>query len=372
MAVALVACFIQNANAADNADLESRAFKTIWQQFSELCGDAVDLATGERRDSKTALEFLTLREPKYVRLLKQAQDILGHSEAQEQFETIDELQLANKALEEKIVELKRKRISAPESSYNPLKDTKASIDKKLGEIPTELAENKAKIVSLQSEIIELLSKSGINLRIDELNYFLISAEGSELIRLMTIAENMKKIQRVIEKELEADRSNVGLAKVYTGMYLVSLDAYSNAHDVAIENILNYREKLKNISKEASKNYSDAQELKKTVAASDRANVEANININERTIEVAKMYDSLLQRRNQNLAESKAGLKSKIDLARNTYKIIVNGSSLITLVNHGSSEYALLVNFEMPELKTMYDSAMLSAFRDISEKIKLEK
>ena len=52
--------------------------------------------------------------------------------------------------------------------------------------------------------------------------------------------------------------------------------------------------------------------------------------------------------------------------------MVNGSSLISLVNSGSKEYALLVNFEMPELKTIYDTAMLNAFTEISERIKQEQ
>lgn len=89
------------------------------------------------------------------------------------------------------------------------------------------------------------------------------------------------------------------------------------------------------------------------------------------MEIAGMYDALLQRRAQNLAEARNNLGHRVDVARNTYKTLANGSSLIGLISQGSNDYALLVNFEMPELRTIYDDAMLAAFAEIAEKIRME-
>lgn len=360
------------SSASEIPNVESKIFQNVWKKFSEISNDAVEYATNSDRNSRTALEFLTAREPKYVRLIKKAQDILADSEAREQFDAIDELLLKNKELEKEITQLKRERITVPDSSLNPLATTKQRIDKRLAKISEEIIENQSTMQSLQLEILEILRRSGLNISPEELNYFLISAEGSELIRLMSIAENMKKIQIVIERELQIDKNNIGLAKSYTGMYLISLETYLSAHDVAIEKISEYRERVKNILKNAMQNYDDAVSLKKSAAQSDIQNLDANININEKTISVANLYDTLLERRKKFLLQSKVIIKKKVDLARNTYKTIVNGSSLISLVNTESGEFALLVNFDMPELKVIYDSAMLNAFVDISEKIKNEK
>lgn len=362
-------CNPMSCMASATFDENNPFFQKMWHKFSEVSNDAIELATKDNRDSKTALEFVTLREPKYIRLLKDAQGILGNSEAEKQFDAIEDLRIKNRKLKDKIIELKKKRIAAVESSVNPLTDTKSSIDKKIANYNEEITTNESKIEQLKCEILQILNGHGLNISYDELNYFLVSAEGSELIRLMTVAENMKRIQQIIERQLQNDSDNVDLAKYYTGMYLVSLESYANAHDVAIRNIYDYRNKLKIIISEAQNNYEEAKELLKSASAQDMANIESNIKINERALEVAQMYDDLLDRRISNLNSSKHNIERKVNIARNTYKTISNGSTLISLVSSGSDEYSLLINFEMPELKNMYDGAVMSAFAEISERIK---
>lgn len=356
----------------NNPGSGEQIFQEVWKDFSEVANEAVDLATKSDNDSRTAIEFLTAQEPKYIRLLKKAQDILSNSETREHFDDIHELQLANRKLSEESVELKRKKISAPSESMNPLVKTRKDIDARLTDIPKLIAENNEQIDTLQDEILSILHRSGINISHDELKYFIISAEGSEIIKMMNIADNMKKMQVVIERELTSDPNNIELAKIYTGMYLVSLEAYSYAHNIAQENIANYKARIRAIIDEAELNYNEAKRLRKTASEADIRNLDSNLAINERTIYVANMYEGLLERRIEHLKKSKAATDKKVLLAKNTYKTMVNGSSLISLVNSGSQEYALLVNFEMPELKTIYDSAMLNAFTEISERIKREE
>lgn len=347
-------------------------FQNVWKKFNNICNDAVALVTDDHRNSRTVLEVLTLREPKYARLLGEARDALAQSAADMQFGQIDRLRQKNHELEREIVDLKRARISAPESSYNPLVDTRKSIDKKLAKIPGQIDANETAIAALKREILDILARRGMELDEGELDYFLISAEGGELMRLMAIAENMKRIQGAIERELRNDPNNVELAKTYAGMYLVSLDAYLNAHGAAIKNIAGYREKLGLIAKEARANRDEAIRLRRGSANTDLVNIDANIRLNDKTLDAAGMYDSLLRRRTSNLEESRKSVNRKVEIARNTYKTLVNGGSLIALVDAGANDYSLLINFEMPELKNIYDSGMLAAFTDISEKIKAEK
>jgi len=352
--------------------LNSGTFADVWEDFSELSGKAVESATSSDRDSRTVLEFFTARQPRYVRLLKDAQNILANSETDELFEDINALLEKNRELEQEAVELTRMRITAPAESLNPFTKTRERIDRRLEKSPQDIAENLATVTELKHRILAQLRTSGFMLSLEELDYFLISAEGSDLMRLMNIADNMKKIQTVIEQQLQADRNNVDLAKIYTGMYLVSLDAYGAAHDTAMENIASYREKVKEIATEASKNHREAQKLYRNADQAERVHLKSNLVINEQTMEVARMYDNLLVRRCQSLERSRAAVTRKADLARNTYRTIANGSNLIALVNTSSDEFQLIMNFEMPELKTIYDSALLGAFTEISARIRREE
>ncbi len=355
-----------------NGSQEEKIFSKVWRKFSEVSNEAARLATDADRNSRTLMEFLTAREPKYVRLLKKAQDILSDSEAREQFDKIDELTLKNKALQEKIVTLKRDRISAPLTSYNPLADTKERIDKKLAGCAAEIEENKRQIEALKAEVAQILKKNGIALSAEEVDYFVVSAEGSELVRLMAIAGNTKRIQGVIERELQQDKNNVNLAKYYTGMYFISLETYMAAHDAVLAKIPEYRKKVSEISQEAARNRDEAFSLKRSASGGDAANITANIAINERIIAVAKMYDELLKKRMALLRQSRENVEKKVRIASNTYRTISNGSALISLVNTESGEFSLLVSFDMPELKMIYDGAMLNAFIEISDRIKAEK
>lgn len=347
-------------------------FQKIWKQFSDICNDAKNYVVADNKNSRTVLEMLTFREPKYARLLEDARKVLGSAATDKLFNEIDELNARNHKLNAEMVDLRRQRVGAPDSSFNPLKLTKKRIDGKLAQIPEEITANKAAIDNIKHNILADMLQHGIDISEDELNYFLVSAEGNELLRLMNMAENMKKMQQVMEHELEADKNNVDLAKIYTGMYLISLDAYSSAHDVVINNMSEYRERLKSIYNEAMNNYDNAVSLRKKSDTSEQSNIDANIKINERTLDVASMYDNLLKRRIKNLEKSKKYVAHKIDLARNTYKTMINGSNLIDLVNTGFNEYTLLTNFKMPELRAMYDSSVLNAFRDISDRIRNEK
>lgn len=355
--------------AADYGD--DASFRNVWSNFSDICEDAAPLIGSDARNSRTTLEKVTFQEPKYVRLLEEAREILGNSATAGQFEKIEKLRQKNKQLEREIAELRHKRISAPDSSWNPLADTRKSLDKKLARMPEDIAANQKAISALKGEILQSFNGRGLAISEKELDYFLVSAEGDELLRLINMAENMKQIQRVMENEIRKDRNNVDMARIYAGMYLVSLDAYAHAHDTAIRNISVYRSKLGEIATEAEKNYAEAGNLKKSAAQADQAYLDANLGINERTMEIAGMYDALLQRRAQNLAEARNNLGHRVDVARNTYKTLANGSSLIGLISQGSNDYALLVNFEMPELRTIYDDAMLAAFAEIAEKIRME-
>ena len=347
------------------------AFTNKLTKIAEICTEAVPYITDEDRNSKTVLETITFREPKYVRLLRDAQEVLGVSEAADELEAINKLRMKNRASRDEITELKKKRILAPKDSIIPFLTTKTSINKKIESLEEDIAENDTQVDQLKNKILEIFFEHQLSLGESELDYFLISAEGDDLMTLMTIANNMKRLQQLIEKELADDPNNVQLAKSYTGMYLISLDAYGSAHNLAISNIRNYRKKLEVISDEAKSNYQEAIKLKAQADRSNLAHIESNIALNKKTLDIVQLYDGLLERRIENLRQSQAAVAQKVRVARNTYKTLDNGSTLINLVANASSEYSLLVNFEMPELKNIYDTGMLTAFMDISERIKAE-
>ncbi len=353
------------------ANDQANLFHRNLAKLSDLCSD-IRLyihCYGDWRYERTFGEIITFREPAYLRLLHEAQELLGVSEASADFASIAKLREKNHDLREEITSLKQKRFLAPASSSNPLVMTRLKVDAKIAELEAEIFEHDSQINELEDKILKIFSSHSLNLKKEELDYFIISAEGNDLIRLMTIANNMKRIQQSVEKDLVADANNLELAKVYTGMYYISLEAYSLAHDTAFDNIKMYRKKLSLIKFTAESNCMEAQRLIQNTKDDDLPNIGSNLKLNKKTIDIVNLYDGLLERRLDNLKESQENVRHKVEIARNTYKTLENGSSLMSLINDSSNEYSLLMNFEMPELKSIYETGMLTAFMDITEKIK---
>lgn len=340
-------------------------------RIAEICKKADPYIAAGYQDSRTIGDLVLHREPKYARLLKEAQEVLGVSEASDEFDEINKLRMKNKAAREEITELKKKRPLVPKKSWLPFVTTQETIKSDIERLDKEIIDNKVMIAELRTKILAIFQQNQLSLTDKELEYFLISAEGDDLLTLMSIAHNMKRLQSMIEQELASDPNNVQLAKSYTGMYLVSLDAYGHAHQAAIANIHNYRSKLDDIFLEAENNYNEGIRLKAVGDSQDKAHIDANLALNKKTLEIVQLYDGLLERRIENLQISQASVQQKVSVARNTYKTLANGSMLINLVSSASNEYSLLVNFEMPELKSIYDTGLLTAFMDISERIKEE-
>lgn len=341
-------------------------------RIAEICNEATPYINNPERFSRTVGETVTFREPKYARLLKEAQEVLGISEAEDEFKAINKLRLQNRKLRKEITDLKKKRLIVPKDSSIPFTTTQTSINKEIENLENQINENREKVEVIKDKILEIFFEHNLKLQEKELEYFLISAEGDDLLTLMTIANNMKRIQELIEKELATDPNNVELAKSYTGMYLVSLDSYCNAHEAVISNIRKYRDKLDGIFLEAESNYNEALRLKAHSDHANSAHIESNLSLNKKTLEIVKLYDGLLERRIANLRSSQGSVAQKVKIARNTYKTLDNGSMLINLVAKAGEEYSLVINFEMPELKSIYDTGMLNAFMDIAERIRDEK
>lgn len=340
-------------------------------RIAEICKKADPYMASDNKDSRTIGDIVLHRQPKYARLLKEAQEVLGVSDASDEFDQINKLRMKTKAAKEEITELKKKRLLVPQKSWLPFATTQETIKSDIERLDKEIIANNIAITELRAKVLAIFQRNQLSITDKELEYFLISAEGDDLLTLMNIAHNMKRLQEMIEKELVSDPNNVQLAKSYTGMYLVSLDAYAHAHEAAIDHIHNYRSKLDDIFLEAENNYNEGIRLKSQADRDDNSHIDANLALNKKTLEIVQLYDGLLQRRIENLHISRANVEKKVNIARNTYRTLANGSMLINLVSSASNEYSLLVNFEMPELNNLYDTGMLTAFMDISERIKEE-
>lgn len=358
-----LSCSFAYANFSAEATQEH--FQKTWQNISKVSQE-VNKVAGERE--KTALETITFRQPKYLRLVDKAQDILGDSAITSRVNKAKRLLTKNEEIRKEIEMLEIEIQASPtESSWNPLIKTKDSIEKKILSLKEDISKNENKISSLKNEILDILQKQGAEITPEQLEYFLISTEGSDLVKLLSFAENMKQIQSSMEAQLKGHPDNLALGRYYTGMYLVSLEAYSCAIEEVIKNFGVYVEKLIVIKNEARKNLAESRNM--SVAEEERKILKENDMINNRTVEVVDLYRKLLNKRIQNLRNQKRAIDKKVAVAQNTYNTLKNSGSLIALIKTADKDFSMILGFSMPELKTIYSQGLMKEFTEISGRLR---
>lgn len=342
-------------------------FEQTWQNISKLSRDVADVA-GDRE--RTALEIITFRQPKYLRLVNKAQDILGDSAITPYVNKAKELITKNEKIRKEIENLEIESQASPaKSSWNPLTKTKESIEMKILSLNEDISRNEKEISASKNTILDILHNQGAEITPEQLDYFLISTEGSDLVKLLSFAENMKEIQSSMEVQLKKHPDNLGLGRYYTGMYMISLEAYSCAIDEVIKNFTDYADRLVVIENEARKNLSESKKM--SVGEEERVILSENDSINNRTIEVVGLYRKLLNKRSQNLKTQKRAIDKKVAVAQNTYKTLKNSGSLISLVKAADKDFSMILGFSMPELKTIYSQGLMKEFTEISGRLRIK-
>ncbi|WP_373217137.1 hypothetical protein [Parasutterella excrementihominis] len=358
-----LSCSFAYANFSAEATQEH--FQKTWQNISKVSQE-VNKVAGERE--KTALETITFRQPKYLRLVDKAQDILGDSAITSRVNKAKRLLTKNEEVRKEIEMLEIEIQASPtESSWNPLTKTKESIEKKILSLNEDILKNENKISSLKNEILDIFQKQGVEITPEQLEYFLISTEGSDLVKLLSFAENMKQIQSSMEAQLKGHPDNLALGRYYAGMYLVSLEAYSHAIEEVIKNFGVYAEKLIVIKNEARKNLAESRNM--SVSEEERKILKENDMINNRTVEVVDLYRKLLNKRIQNLRNQKRAIDKKVAVAQNTYNTLKNSGSLIALIKTADKDFSMILGFSMPELKTIYSQGLMKEFTEISGRLR---
>lgn len=352
------------ANAESSVENPQGHFQETWQDISKISQEVNEVA-GKRE--RTALETITLRQPKYLRLVEKAQDILGDSAITPHVNNAKKLLAKNEEIRKEIEKLEIEIQASPVESWNPLTKTRESIEKKIQSLNEDFLKNENEISAQKKMILEILQKQGAEITHEQLDYFLISTEGSDLIKLLSFAENMKDIQSSMETQLKNNPDNLSLGRYYTGMYLVSLEAYSGAIEEVIKNFGIYAEKLIAIKNEAKKNLAESRMMR--VGEEERKILAENDAINKRTIEVVDLYQKLLNKRSLNLQNQKRTIDQKVAVAQNTFNTLKNSGSLVSLIKTADKDFSMILGFSMPELKTIYSQGLMKEFTEISGRLR---
>lgn len=379
-----------NAAEAGNAPpADPRAGDEAYEQAKSLMQaiDAILKDTAEQRADAQKLpgrdEFLVTpiwtetredREGRIRALLDSALGIVTDAPVVEVQKKVEGLRRNILELEDSIVTLKEKQLSAPKDGVLPgmLTDTVDSLAAEIKDAEKRIEANKAEIAGAKTEIREALVKSGIELGDAQIDLLLDSVLSGDLVRLVAAFNAAKLIDSQLADRLSASGENMKAARKYFAMHAAlfamlvhaqqsTIDKIDNSYlpklDAILKDIKTAREKTKRLLSGGGNRPDQVRALK--------ANQESQ-NIAE---EAAHGYRKYLQQQREQLAQARARATHDLRIADNTFETVEASFQLRSLMRDSAASFEAIQKLESPTFDQIFKNEQLrKEFENLTRKL----
>jgi len=350
------------------------------RRFFEQAHGALDKAL-EIFDSKHQLpgeedlafyQFMTKtkegQQEKIQSYLDVAADALGVSGITDRRMKIAELKKQIEKSQSNITVYKRKQISAPDSSYNPLVTTRSGYDKKIEKARQDILVSKELIQAEKDALLTQLNKIGMELDAETIDMLLESVTGDEFVKISVIFDNAKRFALKLENLTEQSGEDPEAAKKYYGVYLMLLKTVDRLQNKFVENVDNqYYPQLENFAVQAQNNIEDAE---RAIDLGGNAQVlRNNIASNEETYEVAMFYKESLSHQKHQMMMANLECKKNILTAANTYKTAALSKDMAELMAVSRRAFDAITSLAVPDLRPFENKKMKKAFSEMTRQLR---
>ena len=263
---------------------------------------------------------------------------------------------------------RRKKISAVESTYNPLVTTKSGYVKKIASAEEEIAEATESIFDEKQKLIADLERIGMKLDAKSIDNLLESITGDEFMRVTIIFDNAKKFAAELERLTNESGEDLETAKKYYGVYLMLLKTVSRLQEKFVENVDNeYYPKLDTFADKARENIADAQ--KAIRLGGDKVVLDNNIESNRLTYEAALFYKQGLAEQKHQMMLANLETKQSILTAANTYKTVALSKDVAELMAVSRRAFNSITGLSVPDLRPFENQKMKKAFSEMTRELR---
>ena len=263
---------------------------------------------------------------------------------------------------------RRKRISAVESTYNPLVTTKSGYDKNIATAEEEIATATDEISAEKQKLVDDLERIGMKLDAKSIDNLLDSITGDEFMRVSIIFDNAKKFAAELERLTNESGEDLETAKKYYGVYLMLLKTVSRLQEKFVENVDNeYYPKLDKFADKARENIADAK--KAIRLGGDKTVLENNIESNRMTYDAAMFYKQGLAEQKHQMMLANLETKKSILTAANTYKTVALSKDVAELMAVSRRAFNSITGLAVPDLRPFENQKMKKAFSEMTRELR---
>lgn len=355
---------------------ERRDTSRFFEQAHNALGEALEMFDKKddlkESDEIAFYDFLSRsQEAQQSRIegyLDAATDALGISSISDQRQVVAELRKQIGLAQQNLTVYKRKKISAPESSYNPLTVTREGYEKKIEATKESITSFETQIADEKQKLVDQLKKIGLEVDSEQIDILLESITGDEFIRVSIIFDNAKNFALELEELTEQTGEDLDAAKRYYGVYLMLLKTVDRLQNKFIENVDDdYYPKLDVFAQKALDNIADAE--KAIQAGGDREILNNNITSNEITHEAVMLYKQGLAHQKHQMMNANLECRRNILTAINTYRTAALSKDVASLMATSRRAFDAITNLTVPDLKPFENLKVKEAFLEITKDLR---
>ena len=313
------------------------------------------------------------REAKVRNLLDAALGIVTDVPVVEVQKKVEGLRQNIRQLEDRIVQLKEKQLTAPKDAMLPgmLTDTVSSLDANIKDAEARIVANRGEITAAKGEITEALAASGVTLEPGQVDLLLDSVLSGDLVRLVAVFNAAKVIDQQLSKLMAASGDNMNATRKYFAMHAALFAMLVHAQDATIAKIdTQYMPKLDAILKDINAARIKTRQLMKAENRPDqRRALESNLESQRIAEEAAKGYRRYLSQQREQIARARSRAVHDLRIADNTFETVEASFQLRNLMRDSAASFEAIQKLEAPTFDQIFKNEELRReFENLTRKL----
>ena len=313
------------------------------------------------------------REKKIREMLDAALGIVTDVPVVEIQRKIEALRKNIRDLDDRIVKLREKQLTAPKDGLLPgyVTDTFDSLAKDIEDAKKRIEGSKEDIARAKADIHVALSKSGVQLTAEQVDLLLDGVLSGDLVRLVAVFNSAKAIDGQLGKLMQQSGENVGAARKYFAMHAALFAMLVHAQTSLIDKIdKQYLPKLEAITKDiAAARAKTAELLKQENRPDQRRALESNRESQRLADEAAKGYRRYLMQQREQVAKARQRALHDLRIADNTYETVEASFQLRQLMRDSATSFEAIQKLEAPTFEQIFRNEELRReFENLTRKL----
>lgn len=284
------------------------------------------------------------------------------------------------AEQNRIADLRERRMFAPDTDASTLSrftpgeslrtmtaSTRGDYDRLIEARQNNIKAYQEELDGLQRAMSESLQAIGLKLAPDQLELWLSSAIGDDVVSMGVVFRSIRTITLRLEELTRESGENLAIASRYYGMVVmlhrlvVSMqkDFIAKVDEEILPHLQAYRD-------EADEVIAESRELIRS--GGQHAGLESNIAANELTQRAIDLYLRIVNSQREKVAQALEISQREEQVAINTYRTVRLSSNVADLIREGLGTFETLSDLQVPEMAEFQNEEIRQEFRLLTERL----